>query len=59
MQIPAPKFVDYFVNELIKPFMFVTYTGIVVWWFEGFFISSCLLISSTLFFLILNYHFIT
>lgn len=55
MQVPIPTFVDFLLIELIRPFTFVCYVGVIIWWIEGFLSTSICLIVSTSFFWIINY----
>jgi hypothetical protein len=55
MNIPIPSFVEFLMIQLIKPFTFVSYIGIIIWWIENFFSTSIVLLVSILFFWILNF----
>ena len=55
MNIPTPKFLDYLIRELVKPFMFFAYMGIIVWSFEGFFSSVIILVLLVILLLVVNY----
>ena len=56
--VPIPTFFDFLMMEMIKPFTFMTYMGIIIWWIEGFFSSSLSLTACTLLFWCINYSFV-
>jgi hypothetical protein len=55
MEVPIPSFLDFLMVQLIKPFTFLVYMGVVIWWIENFYTTSLALIFSISFFWVLNY----